>query len=163
MVVDAPGTHQPWYWLDRSHRSLSLTRKDFNYLYHFSLEKWLKIFIFAKINSICQLLSNHGNLIKQTLTVSPVTPVNGRQTDDLSKVSDAFGVTEISFNTLRPRQDGRRFTDDNFRNILLNKNILILINIWSLFIRVKLTIIQHCSDDGLVLIQATSHYRNQWW
>ena len=36
---------------------------------------------------------------------------------------------EISFNTLRPRQNGRHFADDTFKHILVNKNIRISIKI----------------------------------
>ena len=32
-------------------------------------------------------------------------------------------------NTLRPRQDGRRFPDDTFERIFLNENAIILIKI----------------------------------
>ena len=35
----------------------------------------------------------------------------------------------ISFNTLRPRQNGRRFADDIFKRIFLNENVSILIKI----------------------------------
>ena len=34
-----------------------------------------------------------------------------------------------SFNTLRPRQNGRHFADDNFRRIFLNENVRISIEI----------------------------------
>ena len=37
------------------------------------------------------------------------------QADDLCPVS--------SFNTLRPRQDGRRFPDDIFKSIFVNENV----------------------------------------
>ena len=37
--------------------------------------------------------------------------------------------------SLRPRQNGRHFTDDNFRCILLNENILILLRISLKFVR----------------------------
>ena len=33
------------------------------------------------------------------------------------------------FNTLRPRQNGRRFADDTFKRILLNENVRISIKI----------------------------------
>ena len=36
---------------------------------------------------------------------------------------------ELPFNTSRPRQDGRRFPDDTFECIFLNKNVIILIKI----------------------------------
>ena len=35
----------------------------------------------------------------------------------------------LSFNTLRPRQNGRRFADDTFKPIFLNENIRISIKI----------------------------------
>ena len=34
---------------------------------------------------------------------------------------------------------------------------------WSLFLRVQITIIQHCFRWWLGAGQATSHYLNQWW
>ena len=33
------------------------------------------------------------------------------------------------FNTLRPRQNGRRFADDTFKRIFLNENVRVLIKI----------------------------------
>ena len=35
----------------------------------------------------------------------------------------------LALNTLRPRQDGRRFPDDTFERIFLNENVIILIKI----------------------------------
>ena len=37
--------------------------------------------------------------------------------------------TKVSFNTLRPRQNGRRFADDTFKRIFLNENVRISIKI----------------------------------
>ena len=34
---------------------------------------------------------------------------------------------------------------------------------WSLFLRVQLTLFQHCFRYWLGAVQATSHYLNQWW
>ena len=51
-------------------------------------------------------------------------------------------------NTLRPRQNGRHFADDIFKRIFLKENVKMsefrLKFHWSLFIRVQLTIFQHC-------------------
>ena len=48
------------------------------------------------------------------------------------------------FNSLRPRQNGRRFADDTFKRIFLNENVRISIKIsMKLFPRIQLTIIQH--------------------
>ena len=41
--LESPGHQQPWYWLCRINRSLTFMRKDFNYLHHLDVEKWLKI------------------------------------------------------------------------------------------------------------------------
>ena len=38
-------------------------------------------------------------------------------------------VTHCTFNTLRPRQNGRRFADDTFKCIFLNENVRISIKI----------------------------------
>ena len=39
------------------------------------------------------------------------------------------GAALCIFNTLRPRQDGRRFPDDTFERIFLKENVIILIEI----------------------------------
>ena len=44
-------------------------------------------------------------------------------------------------NILRPRQDGRHFSDDIFKCIVLNENVKIS------------TIFQHCSDNGLAPVR----------
>ena len=50
----------------------------------------------------------------------------------------------LSFDTLRPRQNGRRFADDTFKPIFLNENVKISIKISLKFVlKVQLTIIQH--------------------
>ena len=36
---------------------------------------------------------------------------------------------DLAFNTLRPRQNGRRFADDTFKRIFLNENVRISIKI----------------------------------
>ena len=38
-------------------------------------------------------------------------------------------LLQWQFNTLRPRQDGRRFPDDTFKRIFLKENVIILIKI----------------------------------
>ena len=38
-------------------------------------------------------------------------------------------MIETTLNSLRPRQNGRRFADDSFKCIFLNENVLILIKI----------------------------------
>ena len=47
--------------------------------------------------------------------------------------------SDDSYNTLRPRQNGRRFADDNFKCILLNENLWISIKISLKFVRKGLT------------------------
>ena len=49
----------------------------------------------------------------------------------------------LALNTLRSRQNGRRFADDTFKCIFLNENEFRLRFHWTLFLRVQLTIIQH--------------------
>ena len=39
------------------------------------------------------------------------------------------GHTQLTLNTLRPRQNGRRFADDTFKRIFLNENVRISIKI----------------------------------
>ena len=71
--------------------------------------------------------------------------------------------TYLLINTLRPRQNGRHFTDDIFKCIFLYENAWIPIWI-SLNVVPKGPInnipalVQHWFAD-----QATSHYLNQWW
>ena len=44
-------------------------------------------------------------------------------------LDDVFILIEFDLNTLRSRQDGRRFPDDTFERIFLNENVIILIKI----------------------------------
>ena len=71
---------------------------------------------------------------------------------------------ELNINTLRPRQNGRRFLDDIFKCIFLNENIWISIKISLRFV-LKGPI---NNIPALVQIMAwrrpgASHYLNQWW
>ena len=43
-------------------------------------------------------------------------------------------LRETAFNTLRPRQNGRRFADDTFKCIFLNENVRISIKISLMFV-----------------------------
>ena len=68
------------------------------------------------------------------------------------------------FNTLRPRQNGRHFTDDIFKCIFLNESVWILIQISLTFVP------KEPMDNIPALIQimacclsSPSHYLNQWW
>ena len=45
------------------------------------------------------------------------------------------GKSILIFNTLRPRQNGRRFADDTFKRIFLNENVRISIKISLKFVR----------------------------
>ena len=76
------------------------------------------------------------------------------------------GVTCLyqAINTLRPRQNGRRFADDTFKSIFLNEGVRISINISLKFvpqgpINNNPALVQIMIGAG----QATSHYLNQWW
>ena len=42
-LLASPGHQQPWYWLCKIDKSWSYTRKDFNYLWHVSVEEWHKM------------------------------------------------------------------------------------------------------------------------
>ena len=44
-------------------------------------------------------------------------------------VNSFIKYSTTSINTLRPRQNGRRFADDTFKHIFMNENVRILINI----------------------------------
>ena len=69
----------------------------------------------------------------------------------LTKCQLFFGSTTLNtkfnhhINTLRPRQNGRNFADDIFKCIFFNEMFQLRLKFhWRLFIRVQLTIIQHC-------------------
>ena len=49
--------------------------------------------------------------------------------DILVKLIVALPTPDIEVNTLRPRQNGRRFADDTFKRIFLNENVRISIKI----------------------------------
>ena len=70
--------------------------------------------------------------------------------------------------TLRPRQNGRYFPDDNFKCIFLNENVWISIAVSLKFVpRVQLTIFQHWFREWLGADQATTiiwtHDGLVWW
>ena len=50
-LLASPGHQQPWYWLCKIGKSWSFTRKDFNYLWHVSVEKWHKMWIHVYVSS----------------------------------------------------------------------------------------------------------------
>ena len=50
------------------------------------------------------------------------------------RFSDSWSVFNNVFNTLRPRQNGRRFADDTFKRIFLNENVRISIKISMKFV-----------------------------
>ena len=89
--------------------------------------------------------------------------------DDISMTVHAKNCAHrfvvLCFNILRPRQNGRHFTDDTFKRIFLYENVKIsrLKFQWCLFLRVQLVIFQHWFRKWLGASQATSHDRNQWW
>ena len=73
-------------------------------------------------------------------------------------------ISACVINTLRPRQNGRCFTEDvsdAFSWITVYKFWLRFH--WSLFLRDQLTIFQHWFREWLGTYQVTSHYLNQWW
>ena len=57
-------------------------------------------------------------------------------------------------NTLRPRQNGRRFADDIFKRIFLNENVRISIKISLKFLRVQLTKGPINNNPSLVQVMA---------
>ena len=70
----------------------------------------------------------------------------------------------VWFNTLKPRQNCRHFTDDIFKCILLNENGWISLKIsLKLVHKVRISNIQHLFRKWLGADQVTSHYLNQWW
>ena len=71
---------------------------------------------------------------------------------------------EDRLHTLRSRQNGHQFPNDNFKCIFLNENIQIAFKISLKFVpRVQLTIFQHWFRLWLRAGQATGHDLNQWW
>ena len=72
------------------------------------------------------------------------------------RLSDIFW-SRSSLNTLSSRQNGRHFTDDVFKCILLNESLLILL-------KISLKFVPKCPNNNIPsLVQATSHYLNHWW
>ena len=90
----------------------------------------------------------------------------GRQTDIRRQTARVGGKSEgyRPINTLRPRQNGRlsQTTLSNAFSWIKMLEFRLRFH-WSLFLRVQLTIIQHCFRQWLGAGQATSHYLNQWW
>ena len=83
-------------------------------------------------------------------------PANGLTPEGARPSTDTMKLV----NTLRLKQDGHPFPDDNFKCIFLNENIWILIKISLMLLPVvKLTNSSTGLDNGL----ATNHYLNQWW
>ena len=50
-LLASPGHQQPWYWLCRICRSLSYSKRNFNYLCLISVEKWHRIWIYFYVLS----------------------------------------------------------------------------------------------------------------
>ena len=70
----------------------------------------------------------------------------------------------LTFNTLRPRQNGRHFADDTFKRIFMNENVWISTNISLKFVpKGLINNIPALVQIRLGADQATSHYLNQWW
>ena len=65
-----------------------------------------------------------------------------------------------TFDTLRLRQNWHHFTNAFSWMKMYEFHLRFH---WSLFLRFKLTIFQHCFRWWLGASQATSHYLNQWW
>ena len=69
-----------------------------------------------------------------------------------------------TLNSLRPRQNGRHYADDNFKCIFLNENYEFWIRFHRImFPRVQLAINKHWFRQWLGVEQGTSHCLNQWW
>ena len=50
-LLALPGHQQPWYWLCKIGKSFSYTRKDFNNLWHVSVEEWNEMEIHVYVSS----------------------------------------------------------------------------------------------------------------
>ena len=92
-----------------SHESLKLAWK----LLKFHLPFWIQDNL-VNLETVLSLQHVQGHFLKSLL--------NQAQHSILS-------VAMKSINTLRPRQNGRRFTDDTFKRIFLNENVRISIKI----------------------------------
>ena len=66
-LLGSPGHKQPWYWICRIGRSLSYSRRNFNYLCLIGLEEWHKckyMFMFSLKNLARKGWSGHdGDLL----------------------------------------------------------------------------------------------------
>ena len=64
---------QPWYWLCKTNKSLFSSRKNFNHLYYFRVEKShkMRIYLFSQKNSVwqglihCRLVIPYGRGLSQ--------------------------------------------------------------------------------------------------
>ena len=63
----------------------------------------------------------------------------------------------VFFNTLRPRQNGRHFSDDIFKRTFLNENDRILIQISLKFVP------RSPIDNNPALVRIMAWHLNQWW
>ena len=74
-----------------------------------------------------------------------------------------YKTNDTECSALLLTQNGRHFADDTFNRILMKMLEFRLNFLWSLFLRVQLTIFQHWFRYWLGAGQATSHYLNQLW
>ena len=74
-LLASPGHQHQWHWLCRIGRSLSYTRKDFNYLWHVNVEQWHKMYMYVDVPSEkfpeCQALSS---MYKGHSLLTPCSP-----------------------------------------------------------------------------------------
>ena len=70
-----------------------------------------------------------GAVGQQAIGRANADPVLCRHMASLGHNELKYGWVLDSLNTLRPRQNGRRFADDTFKRIFLNENVWILISL----------------------------------
>ena len=158
----------------RRHFSKNFYDRKFVY-FHWKFPEFIPEGPIADLSSLVQIMVWHlfdaRPLSDLTLTKALYTPygVTRPQWDNSIKADSSSrweGFVYIyiyeSLNTLRPRQNGRRFQMTFFKCIFLNEKFQIKFH-WSLFLRVQLTIFQHWFRQWPGADQATSHCLNQCW
>ena len=106
-----------------------LATRKFDVIFDVRVNEWLNEQWTRQSNvtpcNVLRLLHCHV-----TTKVTTARSMHKKRTDALSTVDTAdHGHPMINFNTLRPRQNGRRFADDTFKLIFLNENVRISIKI----------------------------------
>ena len=134
-----------------------------SHMVHNMLYIYVKLLISAHDPDVSHKNTNfHFNLTNFNPTSIMFSKVL-RDTDNTCPGTQSIYL-EVTFNTSRPRQNGRHFSD-NISNAFSSMKMFGFWSKfhWSLFPGVQLTKFQHWFRSWLGAEQATSHCLNQWW